>query len=67
MIVNIEEYEEIIRSLKVASTYVPTPERCSIIGDASLNFRVRNGAGCFPRSNDTTKRSNGNEGSGVEY
>ena len=48
---------EILKNPKVASTYLPTPERCSIIGDASLNFRVRNGAGCFPRSNDTTKRS----------
>ena len=43
-------------NLKVAATYVSTPGGCSIIGDGRLNFQVRNGAGCDPPSNPTTKR-----------
>ena len=43
-------------TLKMALTYVPTPEGGSIIGDERLNFRVRNGAGCDPLSKSTTKR-----------
>ncbi len=30
-----------------AATYFPTPAGGSIIGPKELNFRVRNGAGCF--------------------
>jgi hypothetical protein len=41
--------------LFLASTYVPTPERCSIIGDEGLDFQVRNGSGYFPLSKDTRK------------
>src|SRR5436190_20149431 len=29
-----------------ATTYFPTPERCSIIGSNTLNYRVRDGNGC---------------------
>ena len=31
-----------------ATSYFPTPERCSIIGSSRLNFRVRDGNGCDP-------------------
>ena len=43
--------------LNVAATYFPIPDRYSIIGDGRLNLQVRNGAGCDPPSNPTTKRS----------
>ena len=33
-----------------AATYIPTPVRCSIIGEEGLSFLVRNGAGRFPLS-----------------
>ena len=45
-----------LESLRVALTYVPTPEGRSIIGAGRLNFRVRNGAGCDPPANSTTER-----------
>ena len=45
-----------------APTYVPTPERCSIIGDGELNFQVRNGAGCDLSSIGTKKRGEKIEG-----
>ena len=33
-----------------AATYVSTPERCSIMSEEGLSFRVRNGTGRFPLS-----------------
>ncbi len=38
-----------------ATSYFPTPERCSIIGSSRLNFRVRDGNGCDPTDNITGK------------
>ena len=40
----------------LAATYVPTPERCSIMSEEGLSFRVRNGAGRFPLSIATRTR-----------
>ncbi len=37
------------------SRYSPTQEMCSTIAEAGLNFRVRNGNGCGPRSMDGGK------------
>ncbi len=37
-------------TVEPAATYIPTPVRCSIIGDEGLSFLVRNGAGRFPLS-----------------
>lgn len=45
----------------MAATYIPTPDRCSIIGDEKLNFQVRYGAECIPLSKATTKRSKNTE------
>lgn len=39
-----------------ALTYIPTLEKCSIIGEEKLNCQVRNGAGCFLLSINTRKR-----------
>lgn len=41
--------------LDPATTYFPTPERCSIIGSSRLNFRVRDGNGCDPADTITGK------------
>ena len=38
-----------------ATSYFPTPERCSIIGSNRLNFRVRDGNGCDPVDTITGK------------
>ena len=38
-----------------ATTYFPTPERCSIIGSNRLNYRVRDGNGCDPVDTITGK------------
>ncbi len=38
-----------------ATSYFPTPERCSIIGSSRLNFRVRDGNGCDPADRITGK------------
>ena len=38
-----------------ATSYFPTPERCSIIGSSRLNFRVRDGNGCDPTDRITGK------------
>ena len=38
-----------------ATTYFPTPERCSIIGSSRLNYRVRDGNGCDPADTITGK------------
>ncbi len=38
-----------------ATSYSPTPERCSTIGSSRLNFRVRDGNGCDPTDNITGK------------
>ncbi len=38
-----------------ATSYFPTPERCSIIGSNRLNFRVRDGNGCDPVDKITGK------------
>ncbi len=44
------------RSYKIPpSRYSPTQEMCSTIAEAGLNFRVRNGNGCGPRSIDGGK------------
>ena len=41
--------------LNPATSYFPTPERCSIIGSNRLNFRVRDGNGCDPVDKTTGK------------
>ncbi len=41
--------------LDPATTYFPTPERCSIIGSSRLNYRVRDGNGCDPADTITGK------------
>jgi hypothetical protein len=41
--------------LNPATSYFPTPERCSIIGSSRLNFRVRDGNGCDPTDKITGK------------
>ena len=52
----ISKIDKYKKNLNVAATYIPTSVACSIIGDERLNFQVRNGAGCDPLSNPTTKR-----------
>ncbi len=42
-------------NLNPATSYFPTPERCSIIGSNRLNFRVRDGNGCDPVDKITGK------------
>ena len=44
--------------LNPATSYFPTPERCSIIGSSRLNFRVRDGNGCDPADKITGKLVN---------
>jgi hypothetical protein len=41
-----------------ATSYFPTPERCSIIGSSRLNCRVRDGNGCDPTDKITGKLVN---------
>lgn len=37
------KFERAILKLDPATTYFPTPERCSVISSNRLNFRVRDG------------------------
>ena len=41
---------------KEAATYIPNPDRISIIGDGRLDFQVRKGAGYDPPSRPTSKK-----------
>ncbi len=41
---------KIVKKKVQAATYVPTPERCSIISEEGLSFWVRNGTRRFPLS-----------------
>ena len=43
--------------IKEAATYIPNPDRASIIGDGRLDFQVRKGAGYNPPSRPTSKKS----------
>ena len=47
-------YEE--ETSSPASTYVPTPEGCSIISAEGLDFQVRDGSGYNPLAVDTGQR-----------
>ena len=42
--------------IKEAATYIPNPDRISIIGDGRLDFWVRNGARYNPPSRPTSKK-----------
>ena len=44
------------KEIKAAATYIPNPDRTSIIGDGRLDFQVRNGAGYNPPSRATAKK-----------
>ena len=44
------------RKIKEAATYIPNPDRASIIGDGRLDFWVRNGARYNPPSRPTSKK-----------
>ncbi|CAA6820235.1 MAG: Unknown protein, partial [uncultured Sulfurovum sp.] len=45
--------KKIKEKLKEAATYIPNPDRISIIGDGRLDFQVRKGAGYNPPSRPT--------------
>ena len=44
------------KEIKEAATYIPNPDRISIIGDGRLDFQVRKGAGYDPPSRPTSKK-----------